>query len=389
MEKWNEIIESWESYVKDQNFVKLTLSKPFPKSSELQNIYIRTVRIKGEDLMQWTYRYQTRDETKNYDFETSKTNLLDLLYHDFRAVTIFSLKEDAQFLISKKGKLSSRRQAATFKNMPDFSNDRSKEKRAEQQAPYLYHLGIMDANGDLIPKMADKYRQINKYLEIIEGLVKHSKLPKKIKVVDMGSGKGYLSFALYDFLTRQKGFEVEMYGVELRTELVDLCNDISKTCGFEGLNFVAQRIENFEIDKIDILIALHACDTATDDALFTGIQKNANLIVCAPCCHKQLRQQSKGKSTDNPMLKHGIFKERAYEMLTDTLRGLILEKEAYKTKIFEFVSNEHTRKNIMMVGMKSVNSNADSEALEAKIEELKHEYNVDSQYLEQKLKEAN
>ena len=229
--------------------------------------------------------------------------------------------------------------------------------------------------------MADKYRQINKYLEIIEGLITSVSLPETINIVDMGSGKGYLTFALYDFLKNEKNLTVHVTGIELRQELVDYCNKISKDCGFDDLQFVCKPIDEYTERKIDILIALHACDTATDDAIHKGIVSDAALIICAPCCHKQIRQQLKGIEQESPLLKYGIFKERQFEMVTDTIRALIMEQHHYSTKIFEFISNEHTRKNVMLAGSKSVSKN-DTDAIKEKIHSLKNAYHIDFHYLE-------
>ena len=229
--------------------------------------------------------------------------------------------------------------------------------------------------------MADKFRQINKYLEVIENLLKNADLPKTISVVDMGSGKGYLTFALYDFLVNQKKIDAKITGIEARKELVEFCNKTAIACGFENLHFEHKTIQDFNSKKIDILIALHACDTATDDAIFKGMKANATLIVTAPCCHKQIRQQLKGTETQNPILKYGIFKERQYEMVTDTLRALIMEEHQYDSHVFEFVSNEHTRKNVMLVGTKS-NKKADKSALHKKIEEVKQSFGIKQHYLE-------
>jgi SAM-dependent methyltransferase len=386
MDVYRQIVQKWAEYFESNNFVKLTLSKPISKSSALKNVYIRKTQIKGETSLQWTFRYKTQDITKNYNWEESVEQLTSLLEEQFRAVSLFSLEEDAQFLISKKGKLSSRTAAPTFKEIPPEVNDRQKEKRLSLDKPFLFHLGITDDMGNLIPKMADKYRQINKYLEIVEGLLGQANLSEKSNVVDMGSGKGYLTFALYDYLVNTCEMDIEMFGVELREELVDFCNDVAQKCDFDNLSFVAERIENFELEKIDILIALHACDTATDDALFKAIQAKSSLIICAPCCHKQLRQQVKGVEQEDPLLKFGIFKERTFEMLTDTIRAILLEKEQYKTKIFEFVSNEHTRKNIMMVGVKT-RKKANLQALEEKLSSLKDHYQLAYHYLEKKIQE--
>lgn len=257
-------------------------------------------------------------------------------------------------------------------------------KRATD-SEFLFHLGIKDQKGKVIPKMADKYKQINKYLEIIEGLLKSTALPKKINIVDMGSGKGYLTFALYDFLRNTQKLDVQITGIELREELVNYCNQVAKKCGYTDLSFVSERIENYEKEKIDVLIALHACDTATDDAIYKGLMSNSSLIICAPCCHKQVRQSVKGTARENPILKYGIFQERQYEMVTDTIRALLLEKNQYKTKVFEFISNEHTRKNVMLVGSKASKA-PNIKAIDIQINELKKYYGVHEHYLEIQLK---
>jgi hypothetical protein len=197
----------------------------------------------------------------------------------------------------------------------------------------------------------------------------------------MGAGKGYLTFALYDYLRNKLQHNVTVTGVELRKDLVDQCNKAAAECGFDQLHFECSSIEDFELKKVDILIALHACDTATDDAIAKGIKANADLIVCAPCCHKQIRQQLKGKEYKNPLLKYGIYKEREFEMVTDTIRALVLERNHYKSNIFEFISSEHTGKNTMLVGVKSKHK-PDLPVIQGKIDSLKEAYQIDYHYLE-------
>lgn len=380
METLEQLFTTLKESLNNSDFVKLTLSKPIRKGDELPNVYIRMVRIKEEKMFQFTYHYSTNDQVKNYTYEGACQELEILLSENFRTATLFMLSGDLLVFVSKKKKISYRSTAASFKNKLPESHDNAKEKRT-QMGSYLRYLGITDATDNVIPKMADKYRQINKYLEIIEGLLKNARLPKHIKIVDMGSGKGYLTFALYDYLVNTKKYSVAVTGIELRQNLVDYCNDIADKCGFDNLNFVAQKIQEFDNNKIDILIALHACDTATDDAIYKGLAANAELIICAPCCHKQIRQQVKGIAQESPLLKYGIFKERQFEMITDTIRALILEKHNYQTMVFEFISNEHTRKNVMLVGTKS-NKNVDTLKIEAKISGLKEAYNIESHYLE-------
>ncbi len=363
----------------NETFVKITLSKPAYKSDGLLNVYVRLVEIKGEPQFSFTYHYQTNDQVKNYTLEEAKVEITEQLSGKFRVGILFTLEEDFTVQLSKKGKVSTRSTFPSFKNKPPQDHDKPKTKRAAL-GKYLTLLGVCDADGLVIPKMADKFRQINKYLEIIEGLIKNTKLPHEAHIVDMGSGKGYLTFALYDYLVNQRKIEVKITGIEVRKELVDFCNETAKTCGFENLKFEEKPIEQYN-KKLDVLIALHACDTATDDAIFKGLSAKAALIITAPCCHKQIRQQVKGVEQQSPMLKYGIFKERQFEMITDTIRALIMEQHQYSTNIFEFISNEHTRKNVMLVGTKS-NKKPNKETLDLKIAEIKKEFGVEQHYLE-------
>lgn len=363
----------------NETFVKITLSKPAYKSDGLLNVYVRLIEIKGEQQLSFTYHYQTNDQVKNYNLKGAQEEINKLLDGKFRAAILFTLGEDFTLQLSKKGKVSTRTTHPSFKNKPPQTHDKPKTKRAAL-GKYLTLLGVCDESGMVIPKMADKFKQINKYLEIIEGLIKNTKLPNEARIVDMGSGKGYLTFALYDYLVNQRKIDVKITGIELRQELVDFCNETAKKCGFENLKFEAKPIEQYN-KKIDVLIALHACNTATDDAIYKGLTSNSELIITAPCCHKQIRQQLKGKEQQNPILKYGIFKERQYEMVTDTLRALIMEKHQYNTNIFEFISNEHTRKNVMLVGTKS-SKKPDTKSIAEKIEAIKKDYNIEYHFLE-------
>jgi tRNA1(Val) A37 N6-methylase TrmN6 len=225
-------------------------------------------------------------------------------------------------------------------------------------------------------------------VELLSPLIKN--LPKKqlLKVFDMGAGKGYLTFALYDYLTNVLSIEAQVTGIEYRKDLVTLCNSIAKSANFKGLSFSEGSIENFEIKEANMMIALHACDTATDDAIYKGIKANADLIVVAPCCHKQIRRELEKHKTKNELdvlLKHGIFMERQAEMLTDGLRALLLEYCGYTTKIFEFISGEHTPKNIMIVAEKKEKTATQKQDILNKINETKLFFGIEFHYLERLL----
>lgn len=370
-----------ENSFENKTFVRITLSKPKFKSSDLLNVYVRPIMVKNEVMLSFTLHFATNDQTKNYTESAGINEIIGMMENLFLSATLFTADADITLLASKKGHYTLQRNKASQTHAGSLTHDREKLKRSKSSESYLQLLGISNEKGDIIPSMADKYRQINKYLEIIESQLDTVELPETIRIVDMGSGKGYLTFALYDFLKNKKGLDVYVTGIELRQGLVDYCNQTASACGFENLNFVCQRIENYAAAEIDILIALHACDIATDYALFKAIISNSRLIVCAPCCHKQVRQQVKGKEQKSALLKYGIFKERQFEMVTDTIRALILEKNHYATNIFEFVSNEHTRKNIMLVGAKT-KIHVNEKLVDEKILAIKEEYQIEYQELE-------
>ncbi len=378
-----DFVQLIEDSLSSGEFVKITLSKPVHASSELRNVYIRKILIKNKGHLSFTFRYKTNDQVKNYLPKAGLEEIDTLLENIFMIANLFTIHEQVTIESAPKGNYKLNRKGAS-NVLADTSHDQNKSKRVEADSRYLKLLGVSDENGKVIPKMADKYRQINKYLEILDGLITSNKFPNKISIVDMGSGKGYLTFALYDFLKNKQRLEVTVLGIELRRSLVDFCNKTAKECGFDGLSFESRTIESVKDQKIDILIALHACDTATDDALAAGIFSDASLIVTAPCCHKQIRKQVKGREQENPLLKYGIFRERQLEMVTDAMRGMLLEKHGYRSKIFEFVSNEHTRKNIMLVGQK-VEKKASVETIDKQISDIKDEYHIEYHYLEKLL----
>jgi hypothetical protein len=201
--------------------------------------------------------------------------------------------------------------------------------------------------------MQGKYRQLEKFIEIVDRLIAEADLPAgaPLTVVDMGSGKGYLTFGLWHHLTGNLGVAATVTGVESRPELVELCNSVATANNCTGLSFVAGEIADTKIPPAEIVIALHACDTATDDALFQAAVSGARIIVSAPCCQKELRHQLRAPAGLEPLLRDGIQKERMSEMLTDAVRARLLEGAGYHTQVFEFISTEHTAQNTMITGV--------------------------------------
>ena len=338
-------------------FVKLSLGAYKGTEAELKNIYVRRVRIKNKEKLSFTYHYKTRDIIKNYVLSEGASKIRDYMQNGFCAATLYTTECDMVLDINNAGKAKLKKAPAS--NTQLLSSDHNREKKrliAAEGKSYLHVLGVTDAAGNVLKNSQDKYRQINKYVEILDGLIKDMPTGNPIKVLDMGSGKGYLTFALYDHMVNTLGFAAELVGVEQRADMVALCNKIAGDSGFEKLHFVQSSIENFDSAGTTILIALHACDIATDHAIYKGISAQAELIVAAPCCHKQIRRQIEKNKVNNALdflMKHGIFVERQAEMVTDGLRAMMLEYQGYSTKVFEFISDAHTPKNVMIVATRN------------------------------------
>jgi len=339
-----------------QNFVKISLGNYKGLEEALKQILVRKVVIKREAKLAFTYRYKTRDVVKNFGLSEGVDLISEYLTTGFKIGTLFTTEKDLIFEELNNGKIVLRETKASTKEVPTGSHDKEKSRLIKPDSKsYLTELKITDADGKVFKNAQDKFRQINHYIEILSSLIKELPEGTIKKVADMGSGKGYLTFALYDYLHSTLKLNTEVVGVEYRRDMVDLCNAVADKSSFDKLNFVQGTIEDYDAEDVNLLIALHACDTATDDAIFKGIKANAELIVVAPCCHKQIRreiEQNKVKNDVSFLTKYGIFLERQAEMVTDGIRALILEYFGYKTKVFEFISDAHTPKNVLVVGVK-------------------------------------
>jgi len=385
-EKADEFVLSLQTCMDDNKFVKLSLGNYKGKEENLKNIYVKRILIKGEEKLSFTYRYKTRDMVKNYSVEEGVRKVRDFLNQEFYVATLFTTAFDLSFENLHNKKFIIRKNSPTILSVPAADHDRNKNRLiTTNEKPYLTELKITDAAGKVLPNSQDKYKQINHYIEILSTLIKEIPAKETLKVVDMGSGKGYLTFALYDYLTHVMKLDSQVTGVEFRQELVELCNKIAKNTGFSNLSFEQGTIEKYESSVTDILIALHACDTATDEAIYKGITSNADLIVVAPCCHKQIRRQIETGKAGNDLdflTKYGIFLERQAEMVTDGIRALILEYFGYKTKVFEFISDAHTPKNVMIVGIKSQGILIHDEQILQKIKDSKAYFGIKYHHLE-------
>jgi len=368
--------------LRDETFVKMTLGNYKGSDGQLQKLLIRLVETRKGARLFFLYRYQTRDIAKNYSFDEGLHVLSELLGKDFHSGHLFTTTKDFQLAIGKRG-VHLNVGKPTFASKPKLEHDREKKILIDRDTFYLKALGITTDHGAIRDKQQDKWKQINKFVEILGGLFDQSSLKEKhdLNIVDMGSGKGYLTFAVYDYFKNVRDFGVKVTGIDTNPNLVELCSSIAKAGEFENLLFMEGSIGDADITDVDILIALHACDTATDDALFQGISANAEIIIAAPCCHKEIRPQIKPPKMFKDILKHGIMLERTAETITDGLRALLLERSGYSVKLFEFIGSEHTPKNNMIVGTRIEKAVA-SEKVNSQIQSIKEFYGIKKQRLE-------
>jgi 2-polyprenyl-3-methyl-5-hydroxy-6-metoxy-1,4-benzoquinol methylase len=346
----DQLISKLTASLQDGTFVKLSLGNYKGSDDQLQKIMVRPIDTKRGARLYFLYKAKTRDTAKNYDLAEGVGLIEKLLGEGFRTAHLFTTANDHQLDISAKGKTRLVTSKPTFQNVPERDHDRPKKRLVDASSFYLKALGVTTDQGVVRSSQQDKWQQINKFVEILDGLVERAALgrDKKLRLVDMGSGKGYLTFAAYDHLRNALGFEVEMTGIDDRGELITLCSEIAAAAGFAGLRFEQGRIETADIGEVDVLIALHACNTATDDALYKGIKAGAKVLIAAPCCHQELRPQLMPPAVLEPVMKHAVMLEREAETLTDGIRAMLLESLGYRTRIFEFVSVEHTPKNNMI-----------------------------------------
>ena len=280
----------------------------------------------------------------------------------FRQMELASAKGSAQILVSKNGKMT----VKVKKNRPVkgqakiqapstlLDHNRKKKYVLEEgkPIPFLQDLGVMTADGRIVHSRYDKFRQINRFLEFVQDIP--PKLPKgrEINIIDFGCGKSYLTFAMYYYLKELNGFDIRVIGLDLKQDVIDHCNQLARKYGFEKLAFYHGDIASYEgVDQVDMVVTLHACDTATDYALAKAVRWNASVILSVPCCQHELNRQMKNDMLE-PVLQYGLLKERMAALYTDGIRAEILENHGYRTQILEFIDMEHTPKNVLIRAVK-------------------------------------
>ena len=317
---------------------------------------IRPVLKKGNLVYQFEIFKGKQVFHENLEAKAAVDRACEWMEH-FRQMQIDTKSERASVLISKKGKVTINRKKVTRPDQgkQDLSHNREKQYILKEgmDIQFLRDLGVMTQEGKIVRSRLEKFRQINRYLEFIEDVL--PKLPKdrEIMILDFGCGKSYLTFAMYYFLHEMRGYEVRMVGLDLKEDVIEHCNALAEKYGYDHLHFLTGDIAQYEgMTKVDMVVTLHACDTATDYALAKAVSWGADVILSVPCCQHELNRQIENDIL-SPVLSYGLLKERMAALVTDGLRAEYLKKEGYDTQILEFIDMEHTPKNILIRAVKT------------------------------------
>ena len=350
-----EAIQKLLNDVLNIEFVQAILSNPRKKDGVLK-IKVRPVEMRGKRLYQLESFTKTQAFHENLETEQAGERILSYM-EEFRQMQLDSGNMEYTVLVSKKGKVTiQKHQAKGGKKQADLSHNRSKKYILKEgiPVPFLQDLGVMTQDGKIVRTKFDKFRQINRFLEFIEDILPRLDQKREVTILDFGCGKSYLTFAMYYYLHELQNYDVRIIGLDLKKEVIRHCSELAVKYGYEKLTFLEGDIADYDgVDEVDMVVTLHACDTATDHALAKAVGWNAKVILSVPCCQHELNGQMRNDILA-PVMKYGLLKERFAALVTDGLRAQYLESVGYETQILEFIDMEHTPKNILIRAVKPV-----------------------------------
>ena len=375
-----------------EGFIYAVASSPLKSTDEealnkyalkdCSKVKIKPVLLKGKPVYQVTRTVGPKELHENLEREEAAELLADIAGHPYKNVEVVNGNDKLSLLANKKGEVTVKEHKGTKGNpevrssaakadnasggidwvTPAMAHNRQKQYLMPEGTPlpFLVELGVMTPAGKVIASKYDKFKQINRYLEFIDDIVPALPKGRTINIVDFGCGKSYLTFAMYYLLVSVKGLDVQITGLDLKKDVIANCNALAKKCGYDRLNFLHGDIARYESEDgkhPDMVVTLHACDTATDYALEKAVKWGASVIMCVPCCQHELNKQIECDIL-SPVMKYGLLKERFAALLTDGLRAEMLEESGYKTQILEFIDMEHTPKNILIRAVKRKTGNS-------------------------------
>ena len=345
----------------NQEFLAAVLSAPRDKSG-VEKVKVRPLLKRGKLVFQLESFCNRQAFHENLSAEEAADRIFEYM-QNMKQMQMETKQWNYTVLVSKKGKLTIKRKAQKNPNkQADMNHNRKKQYILEEgtMVPFLRDLGVMTEEGKIVRTKFDKFRQINRFLEFIEDILPQLDKGREVTILDFGCGKSYLTFAMYYYLHELKQYDIRIIGLDLKTEVIRHCNELSKKYGYEKLTFLEGDIADYEgVDRVDMVVTLHACDTATDYALAKAVGWHAKVILSVPCCQHEINGQI-ANDVLKPILKHGLLKERFSAIVTDALRAEYLEREGYEVQVLEFIDMEHTPKNILIraidTGKKGKNS---------------------------------
>jgi SAM-dependent methyltransferase len=357
--------DTWEKSVREwiagNQMNQATLSQPRRKDgSAAARTVVRPVQLKNGLFYQFEYHTATKVTHENLQAEEASGKLVTLLAETYRQALIKTTEADVQILFNKKGKAAMLRKPPTGGGAATVqSHNRQKSRVLEEgiPVPFLVELGIMTKEGKVHAQKQDKYRQINRFLEMVEDVLDDLPQGRELRIVDFGCGKSYLTFALYHLLAVRQGRKIRVIGLDLKADVIAFCSDLAERLGYDNLRFLQGDIADYnELSEVDMVVTLHACDTATDAALAKAVRWGASVILSVPCCQHELFGQIASVGL-NPLLSHGLLKERFAALATDAVRAQLLQVLGYKVQMLEFIDPEHTPKNVLIRAVKGSGGN--------------------------------
>lgn len=365
------------------------------KPDEILKIKIRPVLVNEQLLFQFSSFVGTKVMHENLDIGSAVNRICKELTERFKQMQLESATKTATALVSKKGKitLKQKKTSRTEEVCVDLSHNRKKKYILNEGeiVPFLVDLGVQTKDGKIVKSKYDKFRQINRFLEFLEDIVPKLPTDRTISIIDFGCGKSYLTFAMYYYLKVLRKYDIDVIGLDLKEDVIKHCNELKDKYGYEHLLFLQGDIKEYSAkEEVDMVVTLHACDTATDYALMKAVSWNAKVILSVPCCQHEINKQIKNELLA-PVLKYGILKERMSALLTDGIRANLLEELGYDTQLLEFIDLEHTPKNILIRAVKTDKIRGKSEAGLKKTKELLEELHANQMFytlLTQRIEEA-
>lgn len=349
--------------IETNEFINCVWSNPRTKEVPYVKISAKPIEIKDNYMIQFAMLKDNKETHSNVAIQ-QVAEFITQHCTGYKQIQLFTGTGDYQCLVNKKGVANIKRKAPSKSQPASLKHDRKKQYILDNDKSkgFLTKLGIMDTNGQIKPSKYDKYKQINKYLETIETIMPHLQITP-IRIVDFGCGKSYLTFAMYHYFKEILNKDVEIVGLDLKQDVIEFCNQLAKDLGYTKLAFQVGDIGQYTTNqRIDVVVSLHACNTATDAALSKAVGWQAKVILAVPCCHHECYTQIQNEMLD-PILKHGILKERIAALITDGLRAQMLEACGYKVSVMEFIDMAHTPKNILIRAIRQ-NDEPDAKAYE-------------------------